>query len=554
MDPRQEARSLMSDGIHSTASRQKDDSITKLGNLLIEQINQTEIHKADSERFSAQLSVSEIAVDKLNRQIEKDHKNNARIAQLRHLKSMQTDEKFVSEIKTIESDVAKYLHLSEPWLLQEIMNGPEDDRLEALVNLKFRRLEDLVFGLRRQLIQDQDVMAMLPHITQHFGSVRNLVKEYDESQETIRKLKVRELKISGDELAKRRPLASCGATTIHTLVVALQNEVAETKSQLRSAMQISGRSVSPDALDTMSEAPLDFDMVSEYNVMEANYRELQKKNEDLVKDNAFLKDQLNLEAEVLRVGMFKVYENLKGKLTETDERVVQYGKEVARMQGTIDLQQKLVNQFQKEKAAVMRQKMKIAAEVEIMKKKVEDAEVESRTSKRSVAAMRGLARIMAETTLAKSSEYERTFEDAEALFFNSYERCDSAALIIQRAWRKVKNTVEEKEIVRRSPTCKLAISELMAVSAVDVIAGHMKPVSYRQIVKLLRSYTSEIRNMVQVPLSVMKTHICDTHESTNDLCQSLLCRGKRFAWVQTEPERSDCEVQTERIVPTRGKK
>ena len=50
-DPRQQARDLMVEGIHCTATNQKHDIINQLGNLLLQQINQTEIYQNDVQRL-----------------------------------------------------------------------------------------------------------------------------------------------------------------------------------------------------------------------------------------------------------------------------------------------------------------------------------------------------------------------------------------------------------------------------------------------------------------------------------------------------------------------
>lgn len=236
-DPRQQARDLMLEGVHCTATNQKHDIINQLGNLLLTQINQTEFFQNDVQRLEAKNRELENELISQRSSIEKIQRNTARVTKLRHLKSVRSDENLIQEIQSIESDIQKYVHLAEPWLLQNIIkDSTNDDKMEELINLKFRRLEDLVYALRRQLLQDQDLVSILPTINDRFGSVRNLLTKYEESLQSIEKLKVREFKISSDELTKRRPLASYDLQSLHMLIVALQNELIETKIQLRKSM------------------------------------------------------------------------------------------------------------------------------------------------------------------------------------------------------------------------------------------------------------------------------------------------------------------------------
>ena len=550
-DPRQVARNLASNGVHTTKIREKDEIIEKLGDMLVEQINQSDIYQSDISRLTDQVSHLELFVTNMSHVSERTQRNCERISQLRHLKTIRADSRIVEEIKEIEADAAKYMSLSEPWLLQEILDGKEEERIENLVNLKFRRLEDLVFGLRKQLLQEHDIVSLLPSITEKFGSVRNLLAKYDESQETIRKLKVREFKCSEDELARRRQLSSCSTQTLHMLIVALQNEVMETRAQLRMAMQFSAKQGVKRVPDVKT-TPLEFDLVSEHNALEAKYKDLAEHCADLRKDNEMLSEEIDLESRVLQNGIFKGEEHLKKRLYEANERMIRYEKEIAKKQETIDLQMKLVNQFQKEKAAAIRQKMVLEAEVEEMKRKVAEAQFAVRKSERKMKTVRGLARLMAENTLGKRRDYDRTWNEIENLFFHAYEKYDSAALVIQRAWRKKRNPAEEKAIVKRATG--IPVPQIMIISALDAVAGNMKPVEYRQIADLLKSYNREVRDTLAGRFTLMKEYLAETHRSSYEICEGILCKGKRFQWTQTEPERTDQEVQTEKVVPHRGKK
>ncbi|OHT16633.1 hypothetical protein TRFO_13055 [Tritrichomonas foetus] len=549
-DPRQQARDLMFEGIHCTATNQKHEIINQLGNLLLQQINQTEIYQSDVERLEAKTRELEMKITIQQADAEKIHRNVSRVTKLRHLKTLRTDESLIDDIKTIENDVQKYVHLSEPWLLQEISDRKDEDKIEELVNLKFRRLEDLVYALRRQVLQDQDIISVLPIVNGRFGSVRNLLIKYEDALQTIEKLKVREFKVSSDELTKRRPLASYDNQSLHTLIIALQNELIESKAQLRSALLLS-KSPKVQNIEEINENPIDFDLISKYNQLEALYIDMTHCFKNLKKDNELLLAQTNLESDVLKSGLFTVEDKMKAKLVDANSRIAEYYEKLTKMQNTIELQQSLVNQFQKEKAVYMRQKMILNAKFQDMKEKIAQAEANVRTTERKLASIRGIARIMAENTLAIRKDYTRTFDQINDVFFKSYQRYDSAALLIQRCWRKSRNPTFEKQIVQQN--CSFPISQLISISALDVIAGNMKPVTYRQIVKLLKSYNNEIKQATIAPLEIMKKFIQKKHADMNIVSESVLCKPKRFNWTQTLPDRYDVDTQTERI-NTRGKK
>lgn len=554
-DPRQQARDLMLEGVHCTATNQKHDIINQLGNLLLTQINQTEFFQNDVQRLEAKNRELENELISQRSSIEKIQRNTARVTKLRHLKSVRSDENLIQEIQSIESDIQKYVHLAEPWLLQNIIkDSTNDDKMEELINLKFRRLEDLVYALRRQLLQDQDLVSILPTINDRFGSVRNLLTKYEESLQSIEKLKVREFKISSDELTKRRPLASYDLQSLHMLIVALQNELIETKIQLRKSMLLT-KSYIPKKDDTKSDNNNcdDSEIISKFNLLEADYSTLLNDFEQLKKDNELFQSELNLESDVLKSGLFTIDDKMKAKISDANQRINEYYEKLSKMQVTIDLQQKLVSQFQKEKSLYLRQKIQLAAEVDSMKQKVIKSEEKVRTTTRKLEAIRGIARIMAENTLSKRKNYVRTYDQIENLFFNAYERFDSAALLIQRSWRKMKNPSMEKEIIQTTMNDSFPVSQILTISAIDVISSKMEPVTYKQIVKMLNWYNSKIKQSTLVSLEIMKNFILKKHSDMNVVSESVLCKPKRFNWTQTRSDRFEVETQTEKM-PYRGKK
>lgn len=557
-DPRQQARDLMVEGVHCTATNQKHDIINQLGNLLLQQINQTEFFQNDVQRLEAKNRELEDELISQRSSIEKIQRDTARVTKLRHLKSVRTDENLIQDIQSIESDTQKYVHLSEPWLLQNIINDTtNDDKMEELVNLKFRRLEDLIYALRRQILQDQDLVSILPTINDRFGSVRNLLAKYEESLKAIEKLKVREFKISSDELTKRRPLASYDLQSLHMLIVALQNELIETKIQLRKSMLLTKNctfdNIQNDIQSENDNITENSEIASKLNLLEADHSALLNEFEQLKKDNELFQSEINLETDVLKSGLFTIDDKMKAKLSEANQRITEYYEKLSKMKVTIDLQQKLVTQFQKEKSLYLRQKMQLAAEVDSMKRKVTESEEKVRTTTRKLESVRGIARIMAENTLSQRKDYNRTFDQIEYLFFNAYEKFDSAALLIQRSWRKLRNPSLEKEIVQTTKDKSFPVSQILTISAIDVISSKMKPVTYRQIVKLLNSYNMEIKQSTLVSLEIMKNFILKKHSEMNIVSESVLCKPKRFNWTQTRSDRFEVETQTEKM-PYRGKK
>lgn len=550
-DPRQQAKDLMQEGIHCTATNQKHEIITQLGNLLLQQIIQTEIYQNDLHRQEAKNLELENEIQSLKSLNDKIQNNSARILKLKYFKTLKSDSALIEDIRTIENDIQKYANLSEPWLLQDIIDSNADEKIVEYINLKFRRLEDLIYVLRKHILEDQDISSILPVINKRFGSFRNLLTQYEDSQSQIEKFKVREFRLSSDELTKRRPLAQYDIQSLHTLIIALQNELVDAKTQLRGSLLVGKHTKSQQFHQENVEQQIDFDLISKYNSLEANYSELQRSFEQIKKDNDLLQAETNMDSESLKTGLFAVDDKLKAKLINANERLNEYYNKLEKMQNTIDLQQQLVVQFQKEKAVYLKQKIQLNSEVQELKEKILQSEAKVRTVERKLEAVRGIARIMAENTLSSHKEYNRTFDQIENVFYHKFEKLDSAALLIQRCWRKLKNPEHEKRVIKKD--MMFPLTSIMTTSSIDVIAGKMKPVAYSQIVKLLTSYNSEIKQYSMAQFALMKQYLETTHENMNMVSENVLCKPKRFNWTQTSPNHFEVETQTEKM-PARGKK
>jgi hypothetical protein len=548
-DPRQPIRDLMEESLHSTQIKKKDDAIQHLGSLLIHQTLQAESLETDKERFSQEIHKLKADIERLHRQSDKQVRTSSKLQELRHLKTIR-DDTLVPEIERIETEIQKFVHLSEPWLLRDITNGDPDQKIEGLINLKFRRLEDLVYGFWRQLLADREVVECIPFVVEKFGSVRNLIAKHDEALNTIDRLNVREFKYSGNELIKRRQLAKCDVPTLHLLIIALQNELIEAMAQLRSiSLALGGRGhiCCPDVL---TENPIDFDLISHYNLLEANHNELQARYDNLRKDYDLLASQVSLDKDITTYGPFRIGDQIKEKLKDANTRILGYQENLNELQHRIDLQQQLVIQFQREKDMALRHKFSMMSQVSQLREKVTECEGEVRTVHRQLDSVRGLARLMAENTLRRRKYgIQKSFEFVSNSFFASFERYDSAALVIQRAWRRQKTPEFEKKVVRGP--CPFPANEVMVMSAMDAVLGKLPPMTYDDIVQMLKTYNGDLRNSIQVPLALMQTNLSQVHEYVSHACERVLCRGKRFAWTQVEIVHRSVDVQTE--ATTRGR-
>jgi hypothetical protein len=237
---------------------------------------------------------------------------------------------------------------------------------------------------------------------------------------------------------------------------------------------------------------------------------LELRYDNLLKDYDSARSQLRLDIDLANSGPFRIVDEIKHKLSQANGCIMAYYENLAKLETTTDLQQNLVNQFQEEKAVSLRQRLCLMIELSQMKEKLAQSKGKLRTHRRKIDTMRGLARIMAENALGNRKCFIKSLDQVEMTFFTALERFDSAAFLIQRAWRRFKNPKLEKQIISR--TMDFPLIEPMAISIIDVIIGKQPPIAYRQILQMLNSYNDNMKDAVKAPLDIMRKNLAQMHE------------------------------------------
>lgn len=547
LDQDYDVQQLMKEGNRCCSANQKNDIINKLGTMLLESRKELNHTKEELQKLQQTVNNQQLEIDSQKQITLNATLTTDRIAKLRHLASVKSNDDLINEIKKIEEDSKKYIHLSEPWLLQEVCSKKGDEQFECLINLKFRRLEDLIYGLRRQLLNDQDVVALFPIINQKFGSVRTLLAKYNEALDQINRYKVREFKLSESELLKRRALSEMDNQSLYTLIIALQNELAETKHFARDLMRATTGSRAPENFVELNENGIYDDITAKLNTLEGAHQKLLEKCANLEKDNEFLKSAVNLESDLLREGLFKINDKMGAKITECIERTSNFQSEISKLQQTIDMQQDLIKQFQKEKASTTRRMTNATSIVNGIKMKMDASEHRALSAERKLKAVRAIAREVIELCLPNHSD------EMVECFVARYLQQQSAAVIIQNAFRKQKNSRAEKNFLKKTLSDTGVIASL-PMFAIDVTMGNIPPVTYRQVVSLLKTYQENVTQNARAAIELSTGQFKKIRARAEDACERVLCKPRHFMWTQTETSRAEAEVQTDKVVPQRTKK
>jgi len=524
------------DSIEEILRCSSDKRRSDLINGVIESFNlqKNEINslKVDNEKLLNRVKELEEEITQQREDALRANDTNARFSKLKHLKSTNDIQKLINEIELIEKDCRKYINLSEPWLLDDLKKLNSENILDLLLNLKFRRLEDLVFGLRKQIVQDQEIVSIMPTIINRFGSVRVLLAKYYEAVEIINKLKVREYRLVSDELVKRRPLSEYDINGLHSLIIALQNELSEDKQLIRKYF------LKPIETDANSEDEMNYRFY--LNELEAKYTSLKENYEKVLKDCELFQSVSRLETDVLSNGLFQVEQRLKAKITESEERILKYHENLKKLNNTISMQNEIISQLQKEKFVALRKTLGLKAQFECISKRIETFELRAIHAEKSLKAVRSFSRIILDEFLINPQIIENEV-------IEKYCQCDSAARIIQRSWKKLPNSNVEKDYIKNLPI-------VLPMFEIERFIGTIPPIKYQQVVKLLKDFS------LNMSMNVNKTLIEFSHGMKNmiDLSKTaynkVLCVPRKYKWIQTEDFRKEIEIQTDKLPQTRTKK
>lgn len=543
-----EVKKIVEDSKKLPLSSERNKAFDILGSNILYHMDQNKVLQDDIDRLNERIITLEREIELQIKTTRQAEENNNKIQRLRHLGSINNVEKLTHDIREIEKSLQKLITLAEPHKLDSILEGEDEEaKIEQLINLKFRRLEDLIFGYRKQTSQSHELHGVLPDIVERFGSVNGLLQKYQEALDTIDRLKVREFRLSQDELLKRRPISEMTPQAVATLVVALQNELTDLKAIAKKLMVNSSEERFPVEIE---EKPLHDELASKLNITEGEYLALSERVKFLEENNEILRKFECLETEVLKNGFFKMNERIKLQIQDIGKKMSEHEQTIKKLAETIVFHQNLVSQFQREKAVMLRARTSLQTKIKTFQDRAEAAELEAKNIGRTLTAARGMIRLIIEQLLPEKSDYH-SYSLLENEFVKNYLRFDNAALIIQNAWRKKTNTKAMHKFVKDSQHHSNILKCMGPITAIDVIAGNLPPVSYRQVVSLLKQYHENLGSQIDAYIKLSTEQFKLIKDKAWAACEFVLCKGRRYVWTQTEIHRSDSEVQTEKVTQVR---
>ena len=111
--------------------------------------------------------------------------------------------------------------LSRP---KNLVTESEEGRVAQLIELKFKRLEELAFVLKKRVAKYEENTSLAGVVKNH-GSLPELLKQNTILKQENDMLRLREVRFANKSLLRRRRLTECEPAFLRLLVLALQNEL-----------------------------------------------------------------------------------------------------------------------------------------------------------------------------------------------------------------------------------------------------------------------------------------------------------------------------------------
>lgn len=133
-------------------------------------------------------------------------------------------EEKITQIRDIEADIQRVGTLSAPELLRKAAEA-NDPRQLKLLDLKFKRLEELSYNLKKRsfVVDESEDLSLM--VSEEFGSLHGLIETHEQLLEENQRLKREEEVFVDDSLVKRRKLKTISGGLLTEMVVTLQHEL-----------------------------------------------------------------------------------------------------------------------------------------------------------------------------------------------------------------------------------------------------------------------------------------------------------------------------------------
>ena len=208
-------------------SRATFSQLAREKNMLIREIQNC--YNELDQKFNNQISINQSKSEELGRLTDNYNDISAKLADTKYKKAI------IKEISTKSNhDYDDYLRASIKKLDDEITHYDEEymraensdkDTTISLIDINLKKLEDLVYALRKRYLIVEQGNEVTDQINADFGSIPNLLETYKRLKAETEKRIDRERQTTGDSIIKRRKMSQVTNTASRNIAIFFQKDL-----------------------------------------------------------------------------------------------------------------------------------------------------------------------------------------------------------------------------------------------------------------------------------------------------------------------------------------
>ena len=210
----------------SLFSRATFSQLAREKNMLIREIQNC--YNELDQKFNNQIAKNEAKSEELGRLTDNFNDISAKLADTKYKKAIigqiatksnqEYDDYLKDSIKKLDDEIT---HYDEEYMRAEIS---DDDTTISLIDTNLKKLEDLVYALRKRYLIVEQGNEVTDQINADFGSIPNLLETYKRLKAETEKRIDRERQTTGDSIIKRRKMSQVTNTASRNIAIFFQKD------------------------------------------------------------------------------------------------------------------------------------------------------------------------------------------------------------------------------------------------------------------------------------------------------------------------------------------
>lgn len=270
---------LFNRAIASSSQREKDANLAELKKTSVDEVQTLEEQIITNEKKQKELEELTRNYEILKREHTVMQENQKLLDKIIQKNDKIDVKKMLDTISELENDIKAISQLQRPNLVKNVYSKNDRSGIR-LYDVKLQRVEELIYALRKRILEVDKNEQYSSSIQSEFGNNTGLITTYNNLVKENEILKREEFQCSHDLLTKRRTITNMIDSSIRTMIVFMQQEL-DTEVKSIKILHEKDYSVDYNSIDTIlndkyfkQELPLEHPQ-KKINTMQASLQDVQ---------------------------------------------------------------------------------------------------------------------------------------------------------------------------------------------------------------------------------------------------------------------------------------